>query len=73
LAVIPTDANFFLVTLESETEALQIYNDLLRRGVIIRPLRAFGIPHGLRITIGTPDQNNVLLSALKATLPVHQA
>ena len=73
LSVIPTDANFFLVPLASEADAMQLYTDLLRRGVIIRPLKAFGIPHGLRITIGTQDQNNVLISALKAVLPVHHA
>jgi histidinol-phosphate aminotransferase len=70
LHVVPTDANFFLVVLNSETEALQIYESLLRRGVIIRPLRAFGIPNGLRITIGTEDQNAILIEALKSALPV---
>jgi histidinol-phosphate aminotransferase len=73
LKLIPTDANFFLVILESEAEALLIYENLLRRGVIIRPLRAFGIPNGLRITIGTEDQNEILLEALKKTLPLHRA
>lgn len=73
LSVTATDANFYLVTMNSEADAMQLYNDLLRRGVIIRPLRAFGIPHGLRITIGTPDQNDILITALKAVLPVHHA
>ncbi|HEY3294827.1 MAG TPA: histidinol-phosphate transaminase [bacterium] len=73
LNVTPTAANFFLVALGSEAEAMQLYTDLLRRGVIIRPLKAFGIPNGLRITVGTPDQNAVLVNALKAALPVQHA
>jgi histidinol-phosphate aminotransferase len=70
LQVVPTEANFFLVPFRTEGEALQLNDDLLRRGVIVRPLRAFGIPEGLRITIGTEDQNRVLVNALKEVLPV---
>jgi len=36
--------------------------------VIIRPLRAFGLPHCLRITIGTQEQNLVLINAMRAVL-----
>jgi histidinol-phosphate aminotransferase len=70
LKTIPTDANFFMVVFPYESEALQLYNDLLRRGVIVRPLRAFGLPHCLRITVGTEDQNRILVEALKEALPV---
>jgi histidinol-phosphate aminotransferase len=38
--------------------------------VIVRPLRAFGLPHCLRITVGTEDQNRILVEALKEALPV---
>jgi len=65
LEVVPTAANFFMVALSSESEALRINDGLLRRGVIVRPLAAFGLPHCLRITIGTPDQNEILLDALR--------
>jgi histidinol-phosphate aminotransferase len=70
LNVIPTHANFYLVVFNSEAEALTLNNDLLRRGVIVRPLGAFGIPNGLRITVGTEDQNRVLIKAMKEVLPV---
>jgi histidinol-phosphate/aromatic aminotransferase/cobyric acid decarboxylase-like protein len=42
---------------------------LLRRGVIVRPMRAFGAPDALRITAGTPDEVAFLGDAL-ATLDV---
>jgi len=70
LKVIPTEANFYLLVFGSEAEALQLYTDLLRRGVIVRPLGAFGLPECLRITIGTEDQNRILIGALKEVLPV---
>jgi histidinol-phosphate aminotransferase len=65
LQVIPTDANFFLVPFDTETAALEMYEGLLRQGLIVRPLRPFGLPHCLRITIGTPEQNKFLLDCLQ--------
>ena len=70
LNVISTDANFYLVVFNSEPEALQLNMDLLRRGVIVRPLGAFGLPQCLRITIGTEDQNRILVNTLKEVLPI---
>ncbi len=72
LNVTPTDANFFLVAFPSEAEALALNHGLLQRGVIVRPLAAFGLPHCLRITIGTEAQNRVLVDAMKAVLSAVQ-
>jgi histidinol-phosphate aminotransferase len=63
--VIPTEANFVFVPLESENAVDRLYEQLLRVGVIIRPLRAFGLPHCVRITIGTRGQNEILIDRLK--------
>jgi len=68
LEVIPTKANFFLVPLDDEQEVMRLYNALLQRGVIVRPLRAFGLPHCIRITIGTQEQNERLLKELQLVL-----
>ncbi len=68
LTVIPTDANFVCVPLESESTVNDIYAGLLRQGVIIRPLRAFGLPHCVRITIGTGEHNTTLVNALQRIL-----
>lgn len=62
--VVGTDANFVMLPMSSESEALEIYEELLRQGIIIRPLAAFGLPHCLRITVGTQEENEALLSAL---------
>jgi histidinol-phosphate aminotransferase len=68
LTFIPTHANFYCVPFDSEKSALVIYQGLLRRGVIVRPLRSFGLPHCLRMTIGTSEQNQILLDALQEVL-----
>ncbi len=68
LSVVPTEANFVFLPLESEQAVNHLYEELLRQGIIIRPLRPFGLPHGVRITIGTPDQNAVLVERLKPIL-----
>lgn len=57
----PSDANFILV----ETGA-GYYDALLRRGVIVRPLMGFGLENHIRITVGTPEENETLVKALQA-------
>jgi histidinol-phosphate aminotransferase len=54
-------ANFFFVRV---ADALALNDALLHRGVIVRPLAAFGAPEALRITAGTPDEIAVLGHAL---------
>jgi histidinol-phosphate aminotransferase len=66
--VAPSEANFIMVEMKSEDEVNTIYMELLRRGVIIRPLKAFGLPHCMRITIGTDEQNQILIAKMKEVL-----
>lgn len=68
LTWMPTDANFYLCLFESHDAAMQLYRELLMRGVIVRPLGAFGIPNAIRITIGTEEQNRILVRALDEAL-----
>jgi len=61
--VYPTDANFFLAKM---TDATQIYNYLVNCGVITRNRTTQPLCRNcIRITIGTPDENNALLAALR--------
>ena len=64
LACVPSDANFLLV--EVGGDAADLYQRLLRRGVITRPMGAFGLTRHLRITVGLPEENERLLEALAA-------
>ena len=61
--VLPTDANFVLVRMEGATE---IYNFLKEQGIIVRNRsNVLLCEDSLRITVGTPQQNEQLLVALR--------
>ena len=65
---LPSAANFLLVDLGGPERAGAVNAALLRRGVIVRPARAFGAPSCLRITIGLPHENARLLAAMAEAL-----
>lgn len=65
--VLPSKANFALVLFEGDVTAVQAQNALIKAGYVARHLPGQGLPHGLRITIGTPDQMDDVIGAI-ATL-----
>jgi len=64
LQVVPSEANFVMVVMPDEHDASQLYERLLREGVIVRPLKSFGLPACLRISAGTDEENHRLVDAL---------
>ena len=60
---IATYANFVFVSFVEDSQI--IFQKLLQQGVIARPVKEYGFPNALRITIGTPAQNKKLINALK--------
>jgi len=61
--VYPSDANFFLARM---TDACAIYDALVNQGIIVRNRHRITMCENcLRITIGTPAENDELLAALK--------
>src|SRR5213080_1159872 len=63
---VPARANFILV--DVGRSAADIYQKLLHKGVIVRPMTPFGLETALRITVGTPEENRKLVKALRAVL-----
>ena len=63
--VVPSEANFVMVPLESAEAATALTEALLRRGVIVRPLGAFGLPHCVRISTGTDEENQMLIEGVR--------
>ena len=63
---LPSHANFFLVDVGVKGKLL--YEKLLSRGVIIRPMDAYGFPEYIRITVGLPEENRRLVTALADAL-----
>jgi histidinol-phosphate aminotransferase len=64
MEVFPSAANFFLVRVP---DAARTYEALRRQGVLVRNLHP-GLKNCLRITVGTPDENRILLTALREAL-----
>jgi histidinol-phosphate aminotransferase len=66
LRVVPSEANFVLTPLENREAAHDLVEQLLRRGVIIRPMEAWGLPQCVRISTGTDEDLEMLFDALRA-------
>ena len=66
LEFIPTQGNF--ICFRTGRPAVDLCEDLLRQGMIIRPLRSFGMDYWNRVTIGTPEQNRRFIAALRSVL-----
>jgi histidinol-phosphate aminotransferase len=66
LGYIPSVANFLSV--EFGPRAGKVYQDLLRQGVIVRPLENYNMPEHLRITIGRENEMDKLFDALQSVL-----
>jgi histidinol-phosphate aminotransferase len=65
----PSAGNFVLV--DVGPSGTEIYERLLRQGVIVRPVAGYGLPRCVRITIGTAEQNRRLIAALESVLRNH--
>ncbi|GAB4245068.1 MAG: histidinol-phosphate transaminase [Candidatus Methylacidiphilales bacterium] len=58
--------NFIMVQVR---DADHVFQSLLRRGIIIRSLKSYGLPEWVRVSIGTPDQMDRFEAEFPATLP----
>lgn len=67
---VPTWTNFIFV--ETGEPSLEVAAKLEKEGVIVRPMKAWGAPTAIRVTIGTPGQNEQFLTAFRKvmTMPV---
>lgn len=66
IAFTPSATNFLLV--EVGARMPEIYEQLLRDGIIVRPMAGYGLPRHLRISVGLPEQNTQLLALLTRLL-----
>jgi histidinol-phosphate aminotransferase len=58
---VPSWANFLLVHVG---DGADVYQKLMRLGVIVRPMRGYGYPEHIRVTVGTEGENLRFLAAL---------
>jgi histidinol-phosphate aminotransferase len=71
LTFLPSAGNFVLVKVGNDDGAgARINLELLKRGVIVRPVGNYGLPQWLRISIGLPEENAAFIQALQQALEV---
>ena len=69
LRYLPSAGNFVLVKVGEDDQAgARINLELLKRGIIVRPVGNYGLPQWLRISIGLPEENAAFIAALKEIL-----
>lgn len=65
LETAPSEANFLLVKVG---DGGRVFAELQKRGLIVRPVKPYGLPEWIRVTVGTPAQNIRLLEELSTVL-----
>src|SRR5580704_11086521 len=65
IKITPSVGNFLLLHFGSETQARAADRFFLDRGLILRAVGAYGLPHCLRLTVGTDEANRLVVAALK--------
>jgi histidinol-phosphate aminotransferase len=62
---VPAVANFIMVNVG---DCCAVFEKLLRRKIIVRPLKGYGLPEWVRISVGTMDENKKLIAALREVI-----
>jgi histidinol-phosphate aminotransferase len=65
IAFVPSEGNFVMTVWPDAVAAKAFAENLLRAGVIVRYLDSFGVPDGVRISIGSEEENRFLVSVLE--------
>jgi histidinol-phosphate aminotransferase len=68
LPFVPGVANFVMVNVG---DACAVFEKLLQQQIIVRPLKSYGLPEWVRISVGTMEQNEKLISALRQATRDH--
>ena len=58
----PSQSNFFLIDVKRSSD--QVFEQLLREGVIVRAMTSYGYPEFIRVTVGLPEENARFVKAL---------
>ncbi len=66
LKYLPSQGNFVLFDTGRNGE--DVYQAMLKQGVILRPVTSYGFPKHLRMSVGLPDENRAAIAALKKVL-----
>jgi histidinol-phosphate aminotransferase len=65
LEFVPSVANFMLIKVG---DGMRVFDALQRRGIIVRPVKSYGLPAWIRVTVGTEAQNDRLIAELRGAM-----
>jgi histidinol-phosphate aminotransferase len=65
---VPAAANFVMVNVG---DGCAVFQKLLQRKIIVRPLKGYGLPEWVRISVGTMEENRQLITALRDIMRSH--
>lgn len=65
ISFVDTAANFFLLPFDTQAQALDFVSEMERRGIIVRPCDASGLPESVRVSIGTMEENERAIESIK--------
>jgi len=63
---IPSVCNF--VTVDAREPGREVFQKLLKQGVIVRPLDGYGLPNHVRVSVGLPEENQRFFDAFDAVM-----
>lgn len=66
LEYVKSQTNFILINIKENSK--HIYSKMIKYGVIVRPMEAYDLPHYIRVTIGTPEENEKFIEVLKKVI-----
>lgn len=67
--IYPSQSNFLMFEVPAGApDAAGLFEGLLRRGFILRPLTSYGLPRHLRVSVGTAEENTLLINAMRELL-----
>ncbi len=68
MIVLPSATNFLTLVFQDADRASAFTGGLLQKGILVRLLISFGWPQGVRITVGRPEDNQILLTVAQDLL-----
>lgn len=66
ISYVPSVANFILI--DMKTDAVAVFKDMLKQGVIVRDMFQYGLRNFIRVTIGTQKENKKFIKALRKVI-----
>ena len=63
LFYVPTETNFIFIDVKEDSEIM--FNELLKKGIIVRPGKSYGCPNFIRVTIGQFSENEKFIESLR--------